>query len=154
MTGKLRTPRTVQLTSARIQLILNLKEEFISARILLNSISNTSFVTEKTLLQFVLQRQEVHVTVCDLLEVRIGQPRQVISPKVSYYPSRSVLWSSEFVLSKWTDAEMGQSINKKNWTRLLTIQSGVPDNVESLKTDVLYEIKIYPTLKRDEYSHW
>jgi len=35
----------------------------------------------------------------------------------------------------------------------LTTPSGVPDNVESLEIDVLYENKVYPTLQRDEYSH-
>jgi len=72
MAGNLETPKTVQLALARVQLISNLEEESISARTLLNSISDAFFVTERTLLQFVLQRQEIHVNVFDLLEVRIG----------------------------------------------------------------------------------
>jgi len=153
MAGKLETSRTVQLASARVQLISNLEEESISTRTLLNSISDASFVTKRTLFQYVLQRQQIHITVFGLLEIRIVQPRQVISPRVSHYSSRSVLWSLEFILSKWTSAEVGQSVNKKNWTHLLTIQSDVLDNVESLKIDVLDKIKVYPTLMRDEYSH-
>jgi len=59
----------------------------------------------------------------------------MIPPRASLYLSRLVLWPSEFVLLKWTGAEAGQSINKKNWTHLLTLQSDVPDNVESLEID-------------------
>jgi len=75
----------------------------------------------------------------------------VISPRASLYSSRSILWASEFVLSKWTGADAGPSINKKNWMSLLRTPSGVPDNVESL--EIIFYEKIYPILKRDEFSH-
>jgi len=135
------TSRTVQLASARVRQIPKLEEELISARALLGSISDAPFVTKITLLQFVLRRQEVHVTVSGFLEVRIGPPKQVISSRASVYASKSILWPSEFVVSKWTAAEAGQSISKKNWTHLLVLQSSDPDKMESLEIDVLFEIK-------------
>jgi len=139
MTYILGTPRTVQLVSARVRQIPKLEEGLISARALLGSISDAPFVTERTLLQFILQRQEVHVTVSGFLKVRIGPPKQVISPRASLYPSGSILWPSEFVLSKCIGAEADLSINRKNRTYLLVLQqSGDPDKME---IDVLLEIE-------------
>jgi len=49
MACNLGTPRTVKLARAEVQLISKLEEESISARALLGSISDASFVTERTI---------------------------------------------------------------------------------------------------------
>jgi len=93
-------PRTVQLASARVRQIPKLEEELISTRPLLDSISDAPFVTERILLQFALHRQEVHVIVFGFLEVRIGSTKQVIFPRASLHPSKSIPRPSEFEVDR------------------------------------------------------
>jgi len=95
-----RIAKTVQLALARSKLISKLEEEFRLAFRLTFRLTLLFFV-ERNLLQFVLQKLEVHVTVFSLLEIRTRQPKRVVSPRAAgLYPTKLVFWSSEFELDR------------------------------------------------------
>jgi len=89
--------------------------------------------------------------------VRIEQPRQVISFRVSnIYSQKLILLPEAFVLPNLTAIKVGQKIKKENWKHLKRFQLADPNFEKTSKKilkkiDVLIEMDIYSALMRDRF---